>query len=236
MSYMHAASTGFAEARAIYEAGYKSANKLHVNAGSVYANGSFFPDLPMGAHETDREIDPAYAGRFGSAGGQLRGLRRQLRIPQDGNFLRNGKAMLRMRPVAANCGELAMMAAASAWARLGSPQPAPVALVSLQAPADHVFCLVGNHNHCGDVMLDCDSIHDLTTDSPDDDMWVADPWLNVMCRLKNYPAQAAAKFNKWQAANKRIGWGTGPQGAGWYPPVGDYSTGFDAAGLNVILG
>ena len=126
-----------------------------------------------------------------------------------------------------------MMAAASAWAALGEPDPVPMVLVSLQDPADHMFCVVGEPEHCTDLLF-CESVNALATDAPSDDMWVADPWLNVMCRLSDYPARAAAKFAKWQAANKRIGWIKGPQGPGWYPPVGAYSTKFGAAGLDVI--
>lgn len=228
MSYMVAASTGFAAARAIYEAGNKSSNKLHLPAGSPYAAG---PGLHF--DDTMDAVDPSHEDRFNSACVQLGGFRGRFRIPQD-HFLKDGKAMLRMRPVAANCGELAMMAAAGAWMRLGEPQAAPIALFSLKAPADHVFCVVGPRVRSR--ALGNASITNLATSPNTEGMWAADPWLNVLCRLKDYPARAAAKFNKWQADNKRVAWGAGPLGPGWYAPAGHYAAGFAAADLEVILG
>ena len=142
--------------------------------------------------------------------------------------------MLRMRPVAANCGELAMIAAAGAWVRLGEPRSAPVALLSLEKPADHVFCIVGDDDIFFDLLGE--TIQNLATVPGADTTWAADPWLNVMCKLKDYPARAAAKFNKWQAANKRIRWPTGPQGDCWYPPAGDYANGFAGARMEVFAG
>ena len=211
MSYMVAASTGFREAREIYVNGYKSSNKLHLDPNSLFANGDLFDDEFLDFGTEMGEVDPGKVDRLMSASRQLGGFRNRFRIPAN-RFLRDGKAMLRMRPVAANCGELAMMAAASAWIRLGETDPAPVALVSLAAPADHVFCVVGAPAQC--ARLHGLSIQSLVLMSQTNAMWVADPWLNVMCRLQDYPARAAAKFAKWQADNKRIAWATGPQGAG----------------------
>lgn len=233
MSYMVAASTGFRAAREIYTAGYKSSNKLHLDPNSLFADGGFFDDLSLDFGTEMGEIDPGRVDRLMSASRQLGGFRTRFRIPAN-RFLRDGKAMLRMRPVATNCGELAMMAAASAWVRLGEPDPAPVALVSLMAPADHVFCVVGEPLHC--AQFHHNTIQNLAANGLAANMWVADPWLNVMCRLRDYPARAAAKFAKWQAANKRIAWVGGPQGDGWYPPAGDYANGFNAAGMDVMLG
>lgn len=232
MVHMVAAMAGMHEARQIYEAGYKSSNKLHLNPTSPFANGRGFDDISMDLGLED-EIDPAYENRFCSAWRQLGGLRHRFPIPAD-NFLRDGKAMLRMRPVASNCGELAIMAASAAWVHLGEPRPAPIALVSLEAPADHVFCVVGRRlqsRHLTNI-----TIQHLTNSPLATDMWAVDPWLNVLCRLRDYPARAAAKFTRWQQANKRIAWADGPEGPGWYPPVGSYSAGFNTAGMRVVLG
>ena len=233
MVFMVAASTGFREAREIYTAGHKSSNKLHLDPNSLFAAGQLFDDVSLDFGTENGQLNLGYVDRLNSAALQLGGFRNRFEIPAN-HFLRDGKAMLRMRPVAANCGELAMMAAAGAWVRLGEPRPAPVALVSLAAPADHVFCVVGTQAQC--ARLHGHTIQELPLIPRTETMWAADPWLNVMCRLSDYPERAAAKFNKWQAENKRVAWGDGPQGEGWYPPVGDYSNGFDAAGMQVILG
>ena len=230
MTYMVAASVGFQHAREIYEAGYKSANKAHLKPTSLFADGELLDDVEMDFDDEDGQVDPAYGHRLNGARIELT-IERTL-MPTNIGFLRHGKAMLRTRPAAANCGELAIMAAAAAWGRLGERQNAPLALVSLRAPADHVFCVVGPRDWCRELRNY--TIEDLVLFPSNANLWVADPWLNVMCRLPHYPAQAAAKFNKWQRANKRIAW-DGPQGLGWYPPAGDYSAGFDAAGLTVRL-
>lgn len=231
MSYMVAASTGFRAAREIYEAGHKSSNKLHLPANSPYAaNRHNYAALSFDA--TAAVIDPARVAQFSSANVQLGGFRGRFQIPMD-TFLRDGKVLLRMRPVAANCGELAMMAAASAWMRLGEPRNAPVALLSLTAPADHVFCVVGPRVRCAN--LGNNTVAELATSPLSADVWAVDPWLNVFCKLQDYPARAEEKFNKWHLANKRIAWMTGPHGAGWYPAIGDYARGFTAAGLQVIM-
>ncbi len=230
MTYMVAASEGFRQAREIYVAGYKSANKAHLKPASLFAEGELLHDVEMDFDDEDSQLDTAYGLRLNGARIELE-IDRTL-MPRNIGFLRLGKAMLRMRPAAANCGELAIMAAAAAWGRLGEPQNAPVALVSLRAPADHVFCIVGPRAQC--AQLHNSTIQELVLLPSAADLWVADPWLNVMCRLQHYPARAAAKFNKWQRANKRIAW-DGPRGPGWYPPVGAYSAGFDVAGLAVRL-
>ncbi|MEZ5669684.1 MAG: hypothetical protein R3F55_20035 [Alphaproteobacteria bacterium] len=231
---MHAASAGFAEARAIYTTGRKSDNKLHVNPGSFYAAGDLLQDEPLLKPLAHGETVPAYEHRRRSAMRRLNAYRQTNPVnPQ--TFLQFGKGMLAAPPTAANCGELALMAAASAWHRLGEQTPAPVALVMLDDPADHMFCVVGDHEACGDLMF-VNAVRDLATNAPAADMWVADPWLNVMCRLRDYPARAAAKFAKWQQANKRIAWETGPLGPGWYSPLGDYSDGFRDATMIPILG
>ncbi|MGQ3210754.1 hypothetical protein [Shinella sp.] len=232
MSFMVAASTGFSAAREIYAAGHKSSNKLHLDGNSAFtANRHNYAPVAFGA--TFAESDQAHENQLRAALLQLGGFRERFGIPTT-YFLRDGKALLRMRPVATNCGELAMIAAASAWVRLGEPKPAPLALVSLAAPADHVFCAVGPRVKCAN--LGNNTVEELARSPLSADVWAVDPWLNVFCKLQDYPARAGEKFNKWHLANKRIAWGTGPQGAGWYPPLGDYARGFAAAGLVVTLG
>ena len=233
MSYMVAASTGFREARDIYTAGFKSANKLHLDPNSFWAAGDILEDEPLSFGEEKGEVDPDYEFKRGLANIDISRIRIENGIDEK-NFLKYGKKLLKMRPLSANCSELAMMAAASAWVKLGEPKVPPVALVSLAKPADHVFCVVGDDDHIFELLNW--TIEGLVMARYTDVMWVADPWLNVNCRLQDYPARAAAKFNKWQAANKRIAWKTGPQGAGWYPPVGEYAKKFAAAEMELIMG
>ena len=233
MSFMLAANAGFNEARTIYTAGYKSNNKLHIDATSPYASGGANAGAKLNFGHEGPELDAAYIDRMNAAIVQLGGFRNCFWFPPK-HFLRAGQAMLRMRPVAANCGDLAQMAAARAWVQLGEPRSAPVALVTLADPADHVFCVVGRRVQCN--QLKNITIQELAKSPLAKDMWAVDPWLNVLCQLKDYPARAAAKFQKWQADNKRIAWVGGPIGNGWYPPVGHYSAGFNAAGMEVSLG
>ena len=37
-----------------------------------------------------------------------------------------------------------------------------------------------------------------------DEQWWVDPWMNICCLTKDFPAQAAAKLKKWTAHGKRI--------------------------------
>lgn len=126
------------------------------------------------------------------------------------------------------------MAAASAYHNLGKPAPTPVAIINLQQPADHVFCVVGPPMLL--QQLSNDTIDDLVVSPATNDVRASDQWLNIFSKLEDYPARSKEKFNKWHLANKRIAWNDGPQGAGWYPALGDYSEGFAAAKLEVILG
>lgn len=136
----------------------------------------------------------------------------------------NGKHLFNSDMGGGNCGELADVAAYIAWKELGAARPCQnIALISLAAPGDHVFCAVGEHSAI--QKLNGKKIEDIpNVIGYSDDLWAVDPWLNIYSMMKNYPVAAEEKLKKWHQKGKRIGW-AGPTGKekGWYPPDGDYS-------------
>ncbi|MHA6686353.1 hypothetical protein [Mesorhizobium sp. A556] len=231
MQYAAAARAGFQEARSIYEGGYKSVNKLHLKDSSDYrANLHNYKPIDIGF--TLDEIEETRENKLLSANDTLSKIR-AFQSQKKFGALVFGELLIKVKASASNCHELALMAAASAWSYLGKSQPPSIALASLVAPADHIFCVVGPRAKCS--QLDGRTIGSLAESSAAIGVWAADPWLNVLCELPEYAALADAKFDKWHMANKRIAWAGGPQGSGWYPAMGDYSKGFAAATLEVDL-
>jgi hypothetical protein len=231
VSFRQAAEFGFHEAREKYTAGYKSSNKLKLKKESEFT-ADRHNYSPVGFADTETEQDLGYIQRLRVASFEVRNFRSSYK-PSGKGFLAFGKDFLKLTLFAANCGELSMMAAAKAWEVLGKPAPPPVALAELKPPADHVFCAVGDRQLL--ERLDDKTVSSLSERPVTEDAWAVDPWLNVCCKLEDYPARAEAKLDKWHMANKRIAW-TGPQGPGWYPALGDYSRGFAAARLKIVMG
>lgn len=224
MSIKSAAFAGQLVARSLYSAGAKSVNKLHGVANQNSSNNF----LDIDSYES--EINPNRIERFNAALDALKEIRN---APSEINFLLAGRAMLNSKVKAANCGELSMIAAAVGWEHLGKPSPAPIALVNLSPPSDHVFCVFGDRDFISSV--EGDSLAFLAKYAPVSPLWVADPWLNIVCQIEDYHDESFAKLAKWQLHNKRIAWAGGPQGCGWYPPTGTYRTGFLSAELKVKL-
>jgi hypothetical protein len=239
MTYEDAARDGFEYARAIYSgknsAGttlamtdrYKSSNKLHLNAASTHLSSEVI-DNDTALQEEDTNYSDKHMDALT--------LHAQNRITDKigSTFLDRGRIVRLSKPQALNCYELASVAAERAYGSLGKPTPYPIALAQLSAPADHVFTIVGTPDEMG--KLDGVKIDDLDSNvSLSDDLYAVDPWLNILCHLRNYATMAEAKLKKWQRVGKRVYWGTGPLGEGWYAPEGKYSDGFAAATLIIIL-
>ena len=230
MSNESAATAAFDKAREIYTSGVKSSNKLHLPVGSTLANrvGLNF-EVGLNAE------DPAYVDCHLEAL-KLVNLERDERIAykHKGDAFDRGRLLRLTRSKAHNCNELALIAAEWAHRTLGKPKPAPIALVSLSPPADHIFCVVGPRDKLQGIHGT--EVWELEFDvASDDDLWAVDPWLNVCCNMEDYGLAAKSKCKKWQLAGKRVAWHAGPLGAGWYSPQGAYSDGFQNAALVVEL-
>ena len=234
MSLEKAAKAGFAKAREIYTGKdasktpisglperYKSNNKLHLSVGSTRQSDSFIDWNPGDADQEARYVD-----RLGKADIEFG----KGRVSLTGGVLQAGETLRKSCAQALNCQELACIAAECAYTELGKPNPAPIALADLEKPADHKFCVVADSSSLTKLKgVPIDQLGSIFSMS--DDAWVADPWLNVCCRLCNYGVLAEAQLKKWQSKNKRIAWNSGSLGAGWYAPQGEYSKGFMQAKL-----
>lgn len=209
------AKKAFKETRKFYEGGLKSSNKIY-----------------------DVEASPWYKRLFGGAASantrredasesvsNTRALQRDVarRAPSRVTPLRWGATLYARGTNAGNCGELSCVASARAFAD-GLPAP-QIKCVSLTAPADHVFCMVGDANIL--ALLKNRKVRDLTgMGQPATPIYIVDAWANVCCAYNEYPSKVGAKMQKWLSDGKRIAWVTGPQGPGWYTPHGDYSEAF----------
>jgi hypothetical protein len=177
-------------------------------------------------------IDPDYKARFIEAN--------KLGRPsdeEDESVLAKGKTLLSLAPGthALNCSELTCIAVYVAHRELGEPDTPHVGKASLSSPADHSFCVVASPDNLRKI--EGKTVEDLKTKfTSSDDIWVADPWLNVHCQIASYPDMAHAKLAKWQGDNKRILWTEPNQKQGWHPPLGAYDEYFKKAtiGLPVI--
>jgi hypothetical protein len=137
------------------------------------------------------------------------------------------------RSYALSCWELTCIVIAVAYERLRKPKPPQVAKVSLKKLADHTFCVVGLPDNLSKIpRVGVKNLENIFTNS--DDVWAADPWLNVCCRIASYPKEAQIQLEKWQGDNKRIIWdGLSGDKLGWYTPLGDYAKAFHAATLGI---
>jgi hypothetical protein len=236
VSYEKAAEVGFAKAREVYtgkdadknslnmKERFKSNNKLHLSASSSVLNSEFV-SFTGGLADQDAAYSDRYNRAFKSMDSERIGFKVEGTGVIGSDVFNTGRVLRISKTQALNCHELACIAAESAYSELKRPKPAPIALAQLHPPADHVFCVIGglvdlqNLNGC--------SIGDLeNTVAYSEDIYAVDPWLNFFCHLRNYGTYAELKLKKWQQANKRVYWGAGSKGAGWYAPEGEYSQGF----------
>lgn len=96
---------------------------------------------------------------------------------------------------AGNCGEMSETAAEKARALGGT------ALIgSISYPGDHAFCAVDYAPHGGSPL----HVQDMYKDDRAANSWVIDPWMNIACRFRDYPAYAAMKLTNWSSQGKQI--------------------------------
>ncbi len=96
---------------------------------------------------------------------------------------------------AGNCGEMSETAAekvrsAGSTALIGS----------IRYPGDHAFCAVDYAPHGASPQ----HVQDMYKDDQAANSWVIDPWMNIACPFRDYPAFAAAKLTNWSAQGKQI--------------------------------
>jgi hypothetical protein len=89
-----------------------------------------------------------------------------------------------MKEGAGNCAEYALVARDFLLQR--DPR-AKVAVVGLSA-ADHVFVAVG---------LAADTVPPKNMSTWGEDVWICDPWANIVCRAAAYPGEWQSKLRKW---------------------------------------
>ena len=204
----------FKETRCYYELGLKSGNKKYEEAASPWYKRWF------GYVETRNRNEPlanAVVGNFRNAFGHLS-------ILQRGNQLYSGQI------AAANCDELTCVASYLAD-QSGVPH-SMIKAVSLTAPADHIFCMIGDPQVV--PLLANTKVKDLAgLAQPANPIFVIDAWANIWCAFNKYPDLFENKAKKWLGEGKRVWWKDGSQGATHYPPHGEYSDRFLASRLVV---
>jgi hypothetical protein len=232
--FQDAAKAGFEKARLIYDGKiggeqpedpsifFKSTNKLHVQK-RLNKPGEVLKIDGWGYYS-----QPAHQGRLQGAKEKDRPKREGRSILDMGNLLLGPLGTTH----ALNCGELANIAFAVAHAKLGESERPRVGKALLLKPADHAFCVVGPNEDLQKISQV--TVEDLAKTFSTSDVWVADPWLNLCCRIASYPVEAQERLKKWQEANKRIAW-KGPKGnyEGWYQPLGKYAQAFNAAKMEL---
>jgi hypothetical protein len=101
---------------------------------------------------------------------------------------------------AANCGELARIAARRAIEKGGYAE-----VWDFGPLTDHEFTVIGRPARTGNPPVQETTS---TTFANWQDAWIVDPWANISCPAPQYIGQLTAKMAKWQEANKKIQFGS----------------------------
>jgi hypothetical protein len=235
MSYEEIAKAAFKKARDAYKGTYRSPNKAYFPADL-----DTDPDTATYGFRRDDQnhviVPTTKEGMQFTKRGQTERISRGMDILDKYRALEGqgqadqAKKQLRSGLEAMGCDELAFLSRYHARKAL-KPKINAAVFLKLLAPADHGLCVVGEPALL--TRLNGAAVNALgTTFKQNDDAWAVDPWLGVCCLLHDYPNQARQKLNLWQSRNKRLSW-NGAQGAGWYPPGGEYAQSFLAARLQL---
>ena len=100
-------------------------------------------------------------------------------------------------------------------------------LGSISNPGQHVFCLVSDAPIPNERLAGFKLLQFMKENR---NHLVVDPWLNTSCASGAYIARTFERLQKWHSEGKRISW-TGKKGTGWYPAIGEYSTGMRQSDL-----
>jgi hypothetical protein len=114
-------------------------------------------------------------------------------------------------------------------------KPCEIWMVSLEKPADHVFCLIcpGQTKNDEFNYEELSSFTELATKYGSS--FDIDPWLNVACYAAEYLNKAGERLQRWAEVHKRIRWRRrGATGYGWFDPLGEYRTEFVKASMTLV--
>jgi hypothetical protein len=100
-------------------------------------------------------------------------------------------------------------------------------MMSIEAPGDHSCCIISTVPIPG-TGLSYATVQSFAASNATRAYLVVDPWLNLVCSGNEYLRDGSGKLDKWSANGKRVSW-RGSQGAGWYPPGGEYKDQFAVA-------
>lgn len=137
-------------------------------------------------------------------------------------------------PLADRAGNCMEQAALAAWHVLRSEflRRNRIYTVQITHPGDHMLCLI-SQAPIPDTARAFPSVQQFVGSRVAGSYLVIDPWLNTCCAANDYLRLGGQKLDKWQADGKRVCWHAGAQGAGWYPPGGEYKATFAAAPLRI---
>jgi hypothetical protein len=219
----------FKEARRLYEAGFKSANKNY-----DAAHASWWKRLTGKAERRNRMqaiADPVLGA---------------LRDDSPAGILPAGKYLYDSQVPAANCGDLACLCCYLAYREgVAADHLAAVVVYTRKAHAnqkgaDHMFAMYGEPADLeflrtvrgGLKLSDIDGATAFRGR-----VFAIDPWANLVCPLDKYPSKAADKMRSWSSYGKRVLWIhlDGITDAEWCQPGGEYLTVFSAANLRVSI-
>jgi hypothetical protein len=120
-----------------------------------------------------------------------------------GNMLRNSRNTFGL------CSEMCCVALSYFYLRMSH---APVYVVSLHRPADHVLVLVGARPRLFRRLPDLDGM------SLSQDSWIMDPWANVCCHSSLYSSEFRKKMVAWNAYGKVV-----RRDGEWWFPAGTFT-------------
>lgn len=206
----------------------KSPNKMVLNAANRNSTEVY------GIHDAKELRDPTFELRRAVAStGYMETMSAE---SPEGIPIHYGRELVAKKVAGLNCGELAAIAAFSAWEKLGSPATvADIAVAKLADPADHGWCMVGPPAALAAVAgKSITALKDFS--HPDGAPWVVDAWTNLCLPIGGFHDAVRAKAKRWMDGGKRISWGgLSGKAKGWYPPIGDYIEAFVTAEVSLQL-
>jgi len=116
-----------------------------------------------------------------------------------------------------NCREMAAVSGYLMLRRGRSHNQVFVGIIT--PPGDHMFCAVSLNS----IPPMWPRPGTMVRGTQSSNTWIIDPWLHVCCEAEDYWEKAREKVVKWGRDGKRIFWGSGSQGLGWYNPNGEYA-------------
>jgi hypothetical protein len=182
MTDRQAAENTHEAVRAWYKSQYKSSNKRYAQ--------SLNSEKAVRRNQNAEQVNAwlrhtrAYSAGFGQ------------QYPESKLYVMHGLALVNSNFRFGNCGEMTAVALYFLRIRMADANIAYAHL--LEGSGDHAFAVVG------DTSLPLTMFDDLATLQPNKDTFIVDPWANVFCDIKEYPAKFRKKMDDWTNQGKLV--------------------------------